>query len=157
MYRCQSVLIFLLDVSFALNFSKSIVSKNPFLTSIIFNFGSKQENGLKSILAWTTRHEKILPGKNKVLKCSSGEPQCIWTNDRWWNLSIWYLSDIFFRTFNISGLKHLRMVIQVWDKYFQLDNGFRPTWCDYIWICKKSQISKWETGKSCGKKQIYHS
>ena len=24
--------------------------------------GSKQENGLKSILAWTTRHEKILPG-----------------------------------------------------------------------------------------------
>ena len=43
---------------------------------------TKQENGLKSILAWTTRHEKILPGENKVLKCSSGEPQCIWTNDR---------------------------------------------------------------------------
>ena len=44
--------------------------------------GSKQENGIKSILAWTTRHEKILPGKTKVLKCSSGVPQCIWTNDR---------------------------------------------------------------------------
>ena len=39
-------------------------------------------------------------------------------------ISIWY---IFFRTFNISGLKYLGIVIQVLDKYFQLDNGFRQS------------------------------
>ena len=33
----------------------------------------------------------------------------------------------FFWTFNISGLKHFGIVIQVFDKYFQPDNGFRQS------------------------------
>ena len=42
-----------------------------------------QENSLKYILAWTTRHGNRVAGKTSYLKCVSKNPRCVWTSDRW--------------------------------------------------------------------------
>ena len=41
-----------------------------------------QENSLKYILAWTTRHGNRVAGKTSYLKCVSKNPRCVWTSDR---------------------------------------------------------------------------